>query len=69
MIGAWLFAGRISRRLRSVGASAARIQSGDVLATLPSGRNEGELEQMCGALGRMVEDFRARLNRTSPPER
>ena len=61
MTGAWLFAGRVSRRLRSVGTAAGRIQAGDVLTVLPSGRGEGELEHMCAALGRMVEDFRTRL--------
>ena len=61
MTGAWLFAGRVSRRLRSVGTAAGRIQAGDVLTVLPSGRGEGELEHMCAALGQMVEDFRTRL--------
>ena len=69
LIGAWLFAGRISRRLRSVGTAAGRVQSGDVLAVLPSGRGEGELERMCGALGRMVEELRAKQTSspTAPP--
>ncbi len=59
MAGAWYFASRLSRRLRSVGTAAARIESGDVLAALPSARGEGELEHMCRALGRMVDHFRA----------
>jgi HAMP domain-containing protein len=67
MIGAWVFAGRISRRLRSVGTAASRIQSGDILATLPSARGEGEIEQMCGALSRLVEDFRAKLDASRSP--
>jgi HAMP domain-containing protein len=65
MIGAWIFAGRLSRRLRSLATAAGRIQAGDVLTVLPSGRGEGEMEQVCGALGRMVEDLRARAQR--PP--
>jgi hypothetical protein len=60
MIAAWRFAGRLSRRLRSVGTAAARIQSGDVLARLPGARGEGELARMCGALDRMVDDLRER---------
>lgn len=58
MIVAWFLAGRVSRRLHSITVAAGRIQSGDVLTVLPSGRGEGELESMCSALGRMVENFR-----------
>ena len=65
MIGAWLFAGRISRRLRSLATAARRIQSGDVLTVLPSGRGEGEIEHLCRALGHLVEDFRARNSESS----
>lgn len=65
--GAWIYAGRISRRLRSIGTSASRIQSGDVLAVLPSGRGEGEIEFMCSALGRMVEDLRAKKSAATKP--
>lgn len=60
MVAAWIFAGRISRRLRSVGAAAGRIQSGDVLATMPSGRGDSEVERMCAALQRLIEDLRGR---------
>jgi HAMP domain-containing protein len=61
MLGAWLYAGRLSRRLRSVGLAAHRIRTGDVLTILPSARGEGEIARMCSALNRLVEDFRARL--------
>ncbi len=67
MAGAWLFAGRISRRLRSVGVAAGRIQAGDVLAVLPSGRGEGELEHMCGALGQLVQELRWKKDPASAP--
>lgn len=58
MIVAWLAAARHSRRLRSVGTAAARIEQGDILARLPSGRGDGELARMCGALDRMVDNLR-----------
>jgi hypothetical protein len=58
MLVAWLYAARLSRRLRAVGTAAGRIQGGDVLARLPSGRGEGELARMCGALNRLVDDLR-----------
>lgn len=67
-VGAWVFAGRISRRLRSVAAAAERIREGDVLAVLPSARGEGELEHMCTALGGLVEDLRARDPAHAPPK-
>ena len=65
--GAWRLAGRISRRLHSVGLAAERIHSGDVLATLPTGRGEGELERMCHSLWRLVEKLRPPPDRTPPP--
>ncbi len=55
---AWLAAGRVSRRLRSVGAAADRIRDGDVLATLPGTGGEEEVDQMCQAVGRLVETLR-----------
>jgi HAMP domain-containing protein len=55
---AWLAAGRISRRLRSVGAAADRIRGGDVLATLPGTGGEQEVDRMCQAVGRLVEQLR-----------
>jgi HAMP domain-containing protein len=60
MLVAWIFAGRISRRLRSVGAAADRIHSGDVLATLPTGRGASEVERMCATLHRLIENLRGR---------
>lgn len=55
---AWLAAGRISRRLRSVGAAADRIRGGDVLATLPGTGGEEEVDRMCQSVGRLVESLR-----------
>ena len=55
---AWLAAGRISRRLRSVGVAADRIRGGDVLATLPGTGGEQEVDRMCQAVGRLVEQLR-----------
>lgn len=60
MLAAWLFAGRISRRLRSVAVAADRIRAGDVLAVLPRGHGESEVARMCDALGRLIEDLRTK---------
>jgi HAMP domain-containing protein len=57
---AWLIAGRIARRLRTVERAAGRIASGDVLATLPPPRGDSEIDRMCAALGRLIEELRAR---------
>jgi HAMP domain-containing protein len=56
----WIMAGRHARRLRSVRAAAERIHEGDVLAVLPRPRGESEVSAMCGALGELVEDLRAK---------
>ena len=60
MIAAWVLAGRIARRLRTVERAARRIGGGDVLATLPPPRGDSEIDRMCVALGRLIEDLRAR---------
>ncbi len=60
MVAAWLAAGRVARRLRTVERAAGRIGSGDVLATLPPPRGDSEVDRMCAALGKLVEDLRAR---------
>lgn len=60
MMAAWIAAGRVARRLRSVERAAGRIGAGDVLATLPLSRGDSEVDRMCEALGRLVEDLRAR---------
>lgn len=65
--GAWVYAARLSRRLHTVGLAAERIRTGDVLATLPSGTGEGEVERMCGALWRLVEKLRPPPDRSPPP--
>ncbi|MBM3864416.1 MAG: HAMP domain-containing protein [Verrucomicrobia bacterium] len=64
---AWLASGRISRRLRSVGAAADRIRGGDVLATLPGTGGEEEVDRMCQAVGRLVETLRPPPDLSPPP--
>ncbi len=59
-IAAWCLAGRHARRLRSVRAAAERIHGGDILAVLPRRHSDSELDRMCGALGELVEDLRAK---------
>lgn len=54
----WYFADRLTRRLRSVAATARRMQSGDVLTVMPSSRDHSDVEQMCGAINELVEDLR-----------
>lgn len=60
----WVVAGRLARRLRSVTASAHRIREGDILAVLPRPGGENEVSRMCRAVGDLVEDLRARPERT-----
>lgn len=54
----WIFASRLTRRFRAIGASAERIGSGDVLSVLPQPRDRGEISAMCAALGDMVDQLR-----------
>lgn len=56
----WIAAGRHARRLRSVRAAAQRIHEGDILAILPRPPGDSEVARMCGALGDLVEDLRAK---------
>ena len=56
----WIMASRHARRLRSIRAAAERIHEGDVLALLPRPRGDSEISAMCGALGELVEELRAR---------
>jgi hypothetical protein len=56
----WIIAGRHARKLRSVRAAAERIHEGDILSVLPRPKGESELAGMCGALGDLVEDLRAK---------
>lgn len=56
----WIIAGRLARRLRSIAASAHRIQEGDILAVLPRPSDDSELSRMCRAVGDLVEDLRER---------
>lgn len=57
---AWIFAGRLARPLNIIGRAARRIREGDILTVLPRPRGDGELARMCGELGDMVDDFRAK---------
>ncbi len=63
---AWLLTAQHARRLRSLRASAVRIQEGDVLAVLPRPPGDSELARTCGALGDLVEDLRARPPASAP---
>ena len=54
----WISAGRLARRLHTIELAANRIREGDVLTVLPHPRGEGELAQMCGALGELVQELR-----------
>jgi HAMP domain-containing protein len=60
MVLAWIAAGRVARRLRVIERAAGRIGGGDVLATLPPPRGDSEIDRMSAALGRLIEDLRAR---------
>ena len=62
-ITSWIIAGSHARRLRSIRAAAERIHEGDVLALLPRPRGESEISTMCGALGDLIEDLRAKQER------
>ena len=77
IVVSWLSAGRIARRLHSIGMAADRIRQGDILTVMPIPRGEGEIATLCGSLGTMVDDFRKkqealteeneRLQATRPP--
>ncbi len=56
----WALASRLTRRLRSISASARRIGGGDVLTVLPRPSGQGDLPEMCAALGGMVHALRQR---------
>jgi HAMP domain-containing protein len=60
LVVSWFATERLTRRLRMIRLAADRIRQGDVLTVMPRPRDQGEMAQMCGALGAMVEDFRAR---------
>ena len=61
----WLAAAKIARRLRSIGLTANRIREGDILTVMPRPPGDGEVARMCGALGDMVDDFRAKQDATA----
>lgn len=56
----WIAAGRLARRMQSVGAAAERIRQGDILAVMPLPHGQGEWARMCAALGDMVTDLRGK---------
>lgn len=60
VVVAWVLAGRLARRLRSVAASAQRIREGDILAVLPHPADDSELSRLCRSVGALVEDLRVR---------
>jgi HAMP domain-containing protein len=60
LVSGWLLAAPFSRRLRKIAAAADRIREGDVLTVLPRPPGESEIARVCGTLGDMVEDFRAK---------
>jgi hypothetical protein len=60
---AWISAARHARRIRSVKAAAERIREGDILTVLPQPKDESEIAAMCGALGDLVEELRAKNER------
>jgi hypothetical protein len=60
ILASWFAAAKFARRLRAIGTAANRIREGDVLTVLPRPPGEGEMAQMCGALGDLVEDLRAK---------
>jgi hypothetical protein len=65
VVASWVIAGEHARRLRSVRAAAERIRVGDILSVLPRPKGDGEIAAMCGALGDLVEDLRARQEKLS----
>jgi HAMP domain-containing protein len=69
VVVSWISAGRLSRRLRGMGRAADRIRDGDVLTILPRPKGDGELARMCGAIGDLVEDLRAKARRDDDPPR
>ena len=60
VIVSWFATAPIARRLRTIGIAADRIREGDVLTVMPSPGGDGELARMCGALGEMVDELRAK---------
>ena len=71
----WLIAGRITRRMAAVTSAAGRIRGGDILTLMPRPHGRGEIQEMCGALGEMVDDFRTKQEKLegessgSPPRK
>jgi HAMP domain-containing protein len=62
----WFAAGRLARRMRGISSAARRIREGDVLTVMPRPQGGAEIDQMCAALGSMVEDLRAQPGQKPP---
>jgi two-component system, sensor histidine kinase len=58
----WMYAGGLSRRIRTINAAAERIRSGDILTTMPLPHGQSELDRMCGAVSDLVEDLREKAH-------
>lgn len=56
----WVLAMPLSRQLRRIAGTAARIESGDVLATLPSPEGDGEIARACRSLRALIDHLRGR---------
>jgi hypothetical protein len=69
VIVSWLVAGRLARRMAAVTAAAGRIRRGDALTLMPRPAGHGELEEMCGAIGDMVDNFRAKQEKSESAEK
>ncbi len=65
VIAAWLGAGATARRLRTIRLAANRIRTGDVLTVMPRPRGESEMDNLCHALGDMVDELRAKQEQLS----
>lgn len=61
----WWAAGKFARRLRAIGIAANRIREGDVLTVMPRAHGDSEMSRMCGALGEMVDELRAKQDARS----
>jgi HAMP domain-containing protein len=66
IVVAWIAAGRLSSRLRSITASARLIRAGDVLTVMPPPHGNSEIDEACGAVSDLVEDLRSRPDASAP---
>lgn len=61
----WVFGSKLARRIRAITAAARRIRSGDILAMIPRGKGQTEMDEMSGAVADLVEDLREASRSTS----